>query len=107
MVLRLVELFYFFQSGDRLYTSKSDVYRRQILTYKEGPRAERVNVLYQRDMTGIQVLMKLKLKLTIICIDSEIYGSFTCSDINGIGMTHVRTTFLLYIYEVLCFLNYL
>ena len=28
--------------GDRLYTSKSDVYRRQILTYKDGPRAERV-----------------------------------------------------------------
>ena len=27
---------------DRLYTSKSDVYRRQILTYKDVPRAERV-----------------------------------------------------------------
>ena len=27
---------------DRLYTSESDVYRRQILTYKDGPRAKRV-----------------------------------------------------------------
>ena len=35
-------LFYFFQCGDRLYTSESDVYRRQILSYKDGPRAERV-----------------------------------------------------------------
>ena len=25
------------------YTSASDVYRRQILSYKDGPRAERVN----------------------------------------------------------------
>ena len=34
---------YFFQCGDRLYTSESDVYRRQILTYKDGPRTEGVN----------------------------------------------------------------
>ena len=34
----------FFQCGDRLYSSESDVYRRQILTYKEGPRTERVNM---------------------------------------------------------------
>ena len=26
----------------RLYTSEPDVYRRQIMTYKDGPRAERV-----------------------------------------------------------------
>ena len=32
-----------FQRGDRLYTSESDVYRRQSLTYKDGPRAESVN----------------------------------------------------------------
>ena len=31
-----------FFSVDRLYMSESDVYRRQILTYKDGPRAERV-----------------------------------------------------------------
>ena len=31
----------FFQLGDRLYESESDVYRRQILT--DGPSAERVN----------------------------------------------------------------
>ena len=33
----------FFQCGDRLWTSESDVCRRQILTSKDGPRAERVN----------------------------------------------------------------
>ena len=28
---------------DRLYALESDVYRRRIFTYKDGPRAERVN----------------------------------------------------------------
>ena len=28
--------------GDGLYTSEFDIYRRQILTYKDGPGAERV-----------------------------------------------------------------
>ena len=31
-----------FQRVDRLYTSESDVYRRQILTYKDGPRTKRI-----------------------------------------------------------------
>ena len=44
MGLRPLEIFYFFQCGDRLYTSESAVYRRQILTRKDGPRTERVNV---------------------------------------------------------------
>ena len=42
MGLRSLEIFLFFQCGDRLYTSESDVCRRQILTYKNGPRAEKV-----------------------------------------------------------------
>ena len=33
-----------FQLGDLLYTPESDVCRRQILTYKEGPHAERVKI---------------------------------------------------------------
>ena len=43
MGLRPLEqlLFKLLQCGDRLYTSESDVYRRQIMTYKDGPRAER------------------------------------------------------------------
>ena len=41
MGLRL--LIILFQCGDILYTSESDVSRRQILTYKDGPRTERVN----------------------------------------------------------------
>ena len=32
------------QRGDRLYTSESDVYRRQILTYKDGPRGGRIEI---------------------------------------------------------------
>ena len=42
---------YPFQRGDRLYarighlyTSESDVCRRQILTYKDGPRTERIKI---------------------------------------------------------------
>ena len=31
-----------FQCGDRLWTSESDVYRRQILTFNVGPRTESV-----------------------------------------------------------------
>ena len=30
---------------DRLYTSESDVYRRQILTYKDDPRTVRIKTL--------------------------------------------------------------
>ena len=30
--------------GDRLYTPESDVYRRQILTYKDGPRSESIKL---------------------------------------------------------------
>ena len=44
MGLRPLEFFIFFPCGDRLYTSESDVYRRQILTYKDGPRAVRVKL---------------------------------------------------------------
>ena len=42
MGLRPLLCLYFLQCGDRLYTSESDVYRRQILTYKDGPRTERL-----------------------------------------------------------------
>ena len=33
----------YFSAGDRLYMSETFVDRRQILAYKDGPRAERVN----------------------------------------------------------------
>ena len=42
MGLRPFNSFLFSQCGDRLYKSESDVYRRQILTSKDGPRAEKV-----------------------------------------------------------------
>ena len=51
MGLRQLKIFQFFQCGDHLYTSESDVYRRQILKYKDNPRTERFkmvrNVLIQ------------------------------------------------------------
>ena len=42
MGLRPLEIF---QRGDRFHTSESDVYRRQILTCENGPRAERVEII--------------------------------------------------------------
>ena len=38
--LRLIN--YPFQRMNRLYTSESDVYKRQILTSKDGPRTENI-----------------------------------------------------------------
>ena len=35
---------YHFQYEDRLYTSEYDVYRRQIVTYKDDPRTERIEI---------------------------------------------------------------
>ena len=35
MGLEPLEIFKFLQRGDRLYTSESDVYKRQIPTYKD------------------------------------------------------------------------
>ena len=41
---RPLEIFLLLQCGDRLYKSESDVYRRQILTYKDGPRTEIIKI---------------------------------------------------------------
>ena len=42
MGLRPLEIFLLLQRGDRLYTSESDVCRRLILKYKNGPGTVRV-----------------------------------------------------------------
>ena len=42
MALRPLWIVVLFQREDRLYKSKSDVNRRPSLTYKDGPRAEKV-----------------------------------------------------------------
>ena len=39
----------FFQGGDHLYTPESDVCRRQILMYKDDPRAEKVKGLTKKN----------------------------------------------------------
>ena len=50
------------QSGDRFYTSESDVCRRQILTYKDDPRTERIKIFIMAvdtwPYTGIQMNRK-------------------------------------------------
>ena len=37
MGLLIINISFFFQCVDRIYTSESDIYRRHILTYKDGP----------------------------------------------------------------------
>ena len=51
-VLGLRPLYFLILSvrGDRFYTSEIDVYRRQILKYKNGSHAEMVNT-WSRDQT--------------------------------------------------------
>ena len=41
---------------DRLYTIESDLYRRQTLTYKDGPRAERVKYNHSYYIIHIQTV---------------------------------------------------
>ena len=55
-----------FQCGDRLCTSESDVYRRQILTYKVGPRAERV-IIHGYSIKATQPGQNHHFYLSIIC----------------------------------------
>ena len=60
MGLRPLEIFQFFQCGDRFYTSESAAYRRQILTYKDGPRAQRAKPPFHTNVqNGISLLTKL------------------------------------------------
>ena len=66
MDLRPLEIILFFQRGSHLYTSESDVYRRQIPTYKDGPRAVRVKntlktmILYIYRKPGAAFFKKLR-----------------------------------------------
>ena len=65
MSLRPVEIFYFFPCGGRLYTSESAVYKRQILMYKDGARAERVK---GKKKARITILHLFQLVLNKICL---------------------------------------
>ena len=46
MLTRFPFLYLTYSTEDRLHASESDVCRRQILTYKDGPLAERIKYLY-------------------------------------------------------------
>ena len=54
MGLLSLKIFYFFECGDCLNTSDSDVHRRQILTYENGPRAEMVNMVEGKGLMHYQ-----------------------------------------------------
>ena len=57
------------QRGNRLQTSESDVCRRQILTSKDGPRAERIkNIIVVDHNIGIQMKRK---ELTFMMISNK------------------------------------
>ena len=53
MGIRPVEIYKFFQCGLRLYTSESDIYRCQILAYKDGPKGQR---LIYTELTGLMMI---------------------------------------------------
>ena len=55
MGLRPLEIVHFLQCGDRFYTPESDVYRRQILAYKDSPRVERVRQRKRENKTFRQL----------------------------------------------------
>ena len=46
--------------GERLYTSESDVCRRQILTCKDGPRTERIKIFLTPLTHNIGIQMNLE-----------------------------------------------
>ena len=48
MGLRLLQIFSYIQCQDRLESSESDIYRRQIMATKVAPRAVRVWCKYSR-----------------------------------------------------------
>ena len=76
MGLRPLIIFHFFQCEDRLYTSESDVCRRQILTYKVCTRAEKVKdqspltVMYYTILDSIHLIEKMCLLLVLIDCDN-------------------------------------
>ena len=52
----------FFSRGDRLYTSESDVCKRQNLTYKDGFRGEKVTLCHHcLDLSNKKVFLKISL----------------------------------------------
>ena len=63
-----------YEYGDRLYTSEYDVYIRHILTYKVGPRAERViQINYFWQINIFFVIWSLIIALAIPALNDEKY----------------------------------
>ena len=86
MGLRPLEIFLLLQCGDRLYSSESDVYRRQILTTKVYPRAVRANPLSAGSRFLIRLISCLNHSyLELNCLNSKI---FKCLFSNLIDITN-------------------
>ena len=90
MGLQPLELFKFFQRGQRLYTSESDVYRRHILTYKDGPRAERVNRLSRLYSLFTFFYHHIIYQLTLKCgINQQIIKKLMTSIVSNLNNFHL------------------
>ena len=74
MGLRPLEIFLLLQRGDRLWSSESDVYRRQILTTKVGPRAARVKGLVYSPLK-MEILAAFESKIKTCCIACDNSGT--------------------------------
>ena len=57
---------------DGLYTSEPEVYRRHILTYKDGPRAGRVNLYIAKDNS---------IRFLFVLLGGQIIENEMCSNI--------------------------
>ena len=88
-----IRIFQFFQREYRLYTSESDVYRRQILAYKDGRRAERVKQYCSRSANCSWATEVLTINFArTLDSESEIFNVF----ITNINVIHIQNA---YIYE--------
>ena len=78
MVLRPLEIFLLLQCGNRLYSSESDVYRRQILMTKVDPHAVRVKASSSVNLSATRRL--LDITHTVCAMNTEPPSSLANSD---------------------------
>ena len=74
MGLRPLEICLLLQCGDRLESSESDVYRRQILTTEVDPRAVRVKTqTFTEYYTGTVVELMFEFPITVVLLNCLYY----------------------------------
>ena len=72
----LLWILQYFQCRDRPYTSDSDVYKRQILTFEDGPRAVGIKIIIIPLSTTLQSLL-LWMKVSELAI-FDVKLAFIC-----------------------------